>query len=90
MPPSREYSRITLLDLSIEAVAPKRCGGAVAGSPTGDLPGSELRLAMMTPGIVRLATAAQCAMKMNQIRPLTTRVTATAMIIFCNISMHFS
>jgi hypothetical protein len=69
-------------------VAPKRHDDALARSPTGDLPGSKLRLAMMTP--MRLATAAQCAMKMNQIRPLTTRATATVMIIFCNISMHFS
>jgi hypothetical protein len=33
--------------------------------------------------------ATQCAMKMNQIRPLTTRATATNIIIFCNMSIFF-
>lgn len=31
----------------------------------------------------------QCAMKMNQIKPLTTVVIATKIIIFCNISIFF-
>lgn len=42
------------------------------------------------PTSYRLATAAQCAIKMNQIRPLTTKVTATKIIIFCNTSIFFS